>query len=57
MLARWFLSVNTDLDVDGLIPVDDREFADLLIAAARGDAVAQDIRALLRDRHRRTAED
>jgi prophage maintenance system killer protein len=57
VLARWFLSVNTDLDVDELIPPDDREFADLLIAAARGDEIRDEIRGLLRDRGGRTAQD
>ena len=55
VLARWFLSVNTDLDVDALIPPDDREFADLLLAAARGNEVGDEIRGLLRNRGGRTA--
>jgi prophage maintenance system killer protein len=50
LLARWFLGVNTDLDVDALIPADDLAFADLLIAAARGETVGEEIRVLLRER-------
>jgi prophage maintenance system killer protein len=47
LLARWFLGVNTSLDVDRVIPSDDRELADLLIAAARGEQVEEAIGTLL----------
>jgi prophage maintenance system killer protein len=47
LIARWFIGVNTEIDPDLLIPPDDREIADLLIKAARGDSVADEIRALL----------
>lgn len=50
LLARWFLRVNTNLDVDRVIPADDRELAHLLIAAARGDQVGKAIETLLRTR-------
>jgi len=50
LISRWFISVNTDIDPDRIIPPNDREFADLLVAAARGDRVAADIHTLLRGR-------
>jgi len=50
LITRWFVSVNTAIDPDRLIPPHDREFADLLIRAARGDRVGAEILALLRSR-------
>jgi prophage maintenance system killer protein len=50
LVARWFIATNTDVDPDRLIAPDDRELGDLLIAAARGEHVDEEIRALLRNR-------
>jgi Fic/DOC family protein len=50
LIARWFIRANTDIDADRVIPPDDHEFGDLLIAAARGDQVGAEIRTLLRRR-------
>ncbi len=50
LLARWFLHVNTNLDVEGIIPPDDHELPDLLIAAARGERVGETIETLLHSR-------
>ena len=50
LLARWFLQVNTSLDVESVIPPDDHELADLLIAAARGEHVGEAIETLLHSR-------
>ena len=47
LLARWFLRTNTDLDVDEVIRPSDPELGDLLVKAARGDAVGDEIRALM----------
>ncbi|MGQ0805696.1 MAG: Fic family protein [Actinomycetota bacterium] len=52
LIARWFIRTNTDIDPDRIIKPDDPEFADLLIAAARGDDVRAEIRGLF---HRRAA--
>jgi hypothetical protein len=50
LIARWFLMANTDWNADQLIRPDDRELGDLLIGAARGDDVANEIVALIRSR-------
>jgi len=50
LITRWFVGVNTTIDPDRLIPPDDRELADILIRAARGDRVSDEILALLRSR-------
>lgn len=50
LLARWFIRANTDLDPDRIIKPNDPEFADLLIAAARGENVSADTRDLFHDR-------
>jgi prophage maintenance system killer protein len=50
LLARWFIAQNTDLNPDLLIPPDDHSLADLLVAAARGEHVADDLEALLSER-------
>ena len=47
LIARWFIATNTTLDPDVLIPPDDHEFGDLLIAAARGEQTDDAIRGLL----------
>lgn len=52
LLARWFIRINTSVDPDRIIPPDDRELADLLVSAARGEEVADEIRLLL---HRRVS--
>jgi len=50
LLARWFIAQNTDLNPDLLIPPGDHGLADLLVAAARGERVADDLEALLNER-------
>lgn len=50
LIARWFLRANTEGDPDTIIPPDDRELGDLLIAAARGENSEQAIRTLFRTR-------
>lgn len=50
LIARWFIATNTTLDPDVLIPPDDHELGDLLIAAARGEQTDDAMRALLRRR-------
>ena len=50
LIARWFIATNTTLDPDVLIPPDDHELGDLLIAAARGEQTDNAIRVLLRRR-------
>ena len=50
LIARWFIATNTALDPDALIPPDDHELGDLLIAAARGEQTHDAIRALLERR-------
>ena len=50
LIARWFIAVNTAFDPDILIPPNDHELGDLLIAAARGDQTDNAIRALLQSR-------
>ena len=50
LFARWFLCSNTEDDPDTIIPPDDRELGDLLIAAARGENSEQAIRILFRTR-------
>lgn len=50
LLARWFIAENTDRDPDELIPPDDQRLGDLLVAAARGERVAEEIRTLLTGR-------
>jgi hypothetical protein len=52
LITRWFVSVNTSIDPDRLIPPHDRGLADLLIRAARQDRVGDEILALLRSRVR-----
>jgi hypothetical protein len=49
-LARWFIATNTALDPDELILPDDWQLADLLVAAARGEAVYDAIREALAER-------
>ena len=48
--SAGFIAENTDRDPDALIPPDDRRLGDLLIAAARGERVGDEIRALLTER-------
>jgi len=50
LIARWFLSVNTERDPDDLIQPSDRELGTLLVRAARGDTVHEEVMALLRSR-------
>ncbi|MGH9025768.1 MAG: Fic family protein [Acidimicrobiia bacterium] len=50
VMARWFSRTNTDIDPDRIIKPDDPKFADLLIAAARGDDVGAEIRGLFHSR-------
>jgi len=50
LIARWFIAANTAFDPDTLIPPDDHELGDLLIAAARGEQTDDAIRVLLRSR-------
>ena len=50
LIGRWFLSVNTDRDPDVLIRPDDRELGELLVRAARGDDVEEELVTLLRNR-------
>ena len=50
LIARWFIAVNTAFDPDTLIPPDDHELGDLLIAAARGEQTYDAIRTLLQRR-------
>jgi hypothetical protein len=52
LLARWFIAENTDHDPDQVIPPDDHRLGDLLVAAARGEGVADEIRAVLTQRTR-----
>jgi hypothetical protein len=50
LLARWFIAENTDCDPDLVIPPNDHRLGDLLIAAAQGEHVANEIRTLLTER-------
>jgi len=50
LLARWFITINTAIDPDRLIPPDDQVLGNLLISAARGDPVGTHVRTLLRRR-------
>lgn len=50
LIARWFIATNTALDPDVVIPRDDHELGDLLIAAARGEQTDDAMRDLLRRR-------
>jgi len=50
VIARWFIRENTGLDPGALIPAEDRDLGDLLIAAARGENSRDAIRRLLRNR-------
>ena len=53
LIARWFIAMNTEIDPDQLVPPEDRELADLLIRAARGDRVRDEVLNLLRSRAER----
>lgn len=50
LIARLFIRANTDLDPDQIIKPDDPEFADLLVAAARGENISTEIQHLFRNR-------
>jgi len=50
LIARWFIRANTGIDPDRIIKPHDPEFADLLIAAARGEDVRTEIRDLFHNR-------
>lgn len=50
IVARWFLRENTDIDPAAIIPAEDRELGDLLVAAARGEEVSSAISNLFRRR-------
>ncbi|MEX0664917.1 MAG: Fic family protein [Acidimicrobiia bacterium] len=50
LIARWFLTINTDRDPDDLIRPDDRELGALLVRAARGEDVEHEVIELLRHR-------
>jgi prophage maintenance system killer protein len=50
LVARWFIRTNAGVDPDQVVPPDDRVFADLLIAAARGEDVGDQMRRLFRAR-------
>lgn len=49
LLARWVLDSNAQ-DASALLPPDDRAFADLLVRAAAGSDVQEEIIQLLRSR-------
>jgi len=50
LIGRWFLDVNTDRHPDDLIRPDDRELGAILLRAARGEYVEEEIVALFRKR-------
>ena len=50
LIARWAIRTNASVDPDQVVPPDDRVFADLLIAAARGEEVGDEMRRLFRAR-------